>query len=221
MTVVWSHSGLKDFEGCARRFHEVKVLKHYPFKDTAQTLYGKDVHKAIEDYGKDGTPLPAAFAQYQPVVDAVLAKPGRKLFEYEMGVTSDLKPCGFKDANAWARGIADFVSVDDENLTAWVVDWKTGNNKYPDTDQLLLMGLMLFVHFPHLRRVNSALMFIVKGSMVKHKLDRDDADKAWQQYRERVAKIEAAHANGVWNPKQSPLCGWCPVKTCEFNTKRS
>ena len=220
MTVVWSHSGLKDFEGCARRFHEVKVLKRYPFRDTPQTLYGKDVHKAIEDYGKSGVPLPAAFMQYKPVVDAILAKPGRKLFEYEMGVTSDLKPCGFKEAGVWARGIADFVSVDDENLTAWVVDWKTGNNKYPDTDQLTLMSLMLFTHFPHLRRVNSALMFIVKESMVKHRLDRDDADKAWQQYRERVAKIEAAHEFGVWNPKQSPLCGWCPVKTCEFNTKR-
>jgi hypothetical protein len=220
MTVKWSHSALKDFEGCARRYHEVKVLKRYPFKDTAQTLYGKDVHKAIEDYGKASVALPAAFAQYKPVVDAVLAKPGRKYFEYEMGVTTDLKPCGFKDDNVWVRGIADFVSVDDENLTAWVVDWKTGNDRYPDTDQLLLMGLMLFAHFPHLRRVNSALMFIVKGSMVKHQLDRDGEAGAWQRYRERVAKIEAAHAHDVWNPKQSPLCGWCPVKTCEFNTKR-
>ena len=218
--MAFSYSGLKDFEGCARRYHEVKVLKRYPFRDTPQTLYGKDVHKAIEDYGRHGTPLPAAFAQYRPVVDAILAKPGRKLFEYEMGVTSDLRPCGFKDEGVWVRGIADFVSIDDENLTAWVVDWKTGNNKYPDTDQLTLMSLMLFTHFPHLRRVNSALMFIVKESMVKHRLDRDDADKAWQQYRERVAKIEAAHEFGVWNPKQSPLCGWCPVKTCEFNTKR-
>ena len=126
--MAFSYSGLKDFEGCARRYHEVKVLKRYPFRDTPQTLYGKDVHKAIEDYGRHGTPLPAAFAQYRPVVDAILAKPGRKLFEYEMGVTSDLRPCGFKDENVWVRGIADFVSIDDENLTAWVVDWKTGNN---------------------------------------------------------------------------------------------
>lgn len=220
MTVKWSHSSLKDFEGCARRYHEVKVLKRYPFKDTPQTLYGKQVHEAIEEYGKTGTPMPEAFAQYKPVVDAILAKPGRKLFEYEMGVTADLKPCEFKDHNVWVRGIADFVSVDDENLTAWVVDWKTGNDRYPDTDQLLLMGLMLFAHFPHLRRVNSALMFIVKGSMVKHQLDRDGEAGAWQRYRERVAKIEAAQAHDVWNPKQSPLCGWCPVKTCEFNTKR-
>ena len=46
MTVKWSHSALKDYEGCARRYHEVKVLKHYPFKDTQATLYGKEVHKA-------------------------------------------------------------------------------------------------------------------------------------------------------------------------------
>ena len=43
------------------------------------------------------------------------------------------------------------------------------------------------------------------------------ADAAWWAYRERVAKLEAAHANDVWNPSQSPLCGWCPVKTCPFN----
>lgn len=221
MTVVWSHSGLKDFEGCARRFHEVKVLKRYPFRDTPQTLYGKDVHKAIEDYGKHGTPLPAAFAQYKPVVDAVMSKPGRKMFEHEMGVTNDLRPCGFKDAEAWVRGIADFMSIDDDNLTAWVADWKTGSNKYPDTDQLALMSLMVFVHFPHIRRVNSALMFIVKESMVKHRMERDDADAVWQRYRERVAKLEAAHEHNVWNPTQSGLCKqYCPVLTCEFNGKR-
>jgi len=24
--IKWSHSGLKDYEGCARRYHEIKVL---------------------------------------------------------------------------------------------------------------------------------------------------------------------------------------------------
>lgn len=215
--MAFSHSGLKDFEGCPRRYHEVKVLKKYPFKDTPQTLYGKDVHKAIEEYGRDGVPMHPAFAQFKPVVDAVLAKPGRKFFEHEMGVTVDLKPCTFDAPEAWARGIADLVIIDDENLTAWIADWKTGNNKYPDTDQLVLMSLMVFVHFPHIRRANSALMFVVKGTMTKHRLDRDAADAAWQQYRERVAKIDAAKDNGVWNPRQSPLCRFCPVKTCEFN----
>jgi hypothetical protein len=217
--VTWSHSALKDFEGCARRYHEVKVLDKYPFRDTVHTLYGKDVHKAIEDYGKLGTPLPEQFAQFKPTVDALLAKPGRKLFEYEMGVTKDLKPCNFNDPNRWVRGIADMLIINDDNLTARVVDWKTGNDKYPDKDQLVLMSLMVFTHFPHIRSVSSALFFIVKGTMVKHRMSLDDAPQAWWDYRERVAKLEACYANDVWNPTSSPLCGWCPVKDCSFNPK--
>lgn len=217
--VTWSHSGLKDFEGCARRFHEVKVLKRFPFKDTVHTLYGKDVHKAIELYGRDGVPMPEKFAQFKPTVDALLAKPGRKLFEYEMGVTRDLKPCAFDSDDRWVRGIADLLIINDDNLTARVVDWKTGSDRFPDRDQLVLMSLMVFTHFPHIRSVSSALFFIVRDSMVTHKMTRDDAESAWWQYRERVAKLEAAHSSGVWNPSQSPLCGWCPVESCPFNPK--
>ena len=219
--VTWSHSALKDFEGCAKRYREVKVLNRFPFTDTKHTIYGKDVHKAIEDYGRDGKPLPPEFVIFQPVVDALLAKPGRKLFEHEMALTKDLRPCDFKSDDRWVRGIADLLIVDDDNLTARVVDWKTGNDKYPDRDQLTLMSLMVFTHFPHVRSVASALVFLVKGSMVKHKMARADADAAWWDYRERVAKLEAAHEFDVWNPSQSPLCGWCPVKDCTFNTKRN
>lgn len=218
-SVTWSHSGLKDFEGCARRYHEVKVLKRYPFQETTHTIYGKDVHKAIEDYGKDGTPIPEKYAQFVPVVEAVLNKPGRKLFEHEMGVTRDLQPCGFNDPNRWVRGIADLLIIDDDNLSAKVVDWKTGSNKYPDKDQLVLMSLMVFIHFPHIRQVKSALMFLVKETMTTHSMLRGEAGDAWWRYRERVAKLEMAHDTNVWNPSQSPLCGWCPVTTCTFNPK--
>lgn len=219
MTVTWSHSSLKDFEGCAKRYHEVKVLQRFPFKDTVHTIYGKDVHKAIEDYGREGTPIPEQFAFVQPVVDVLLDKPGRKLFEHEMALTKELQPCDFKSPQRWVRGIADLLIINDDNLTARVVDWKTGNDKYPDRDQLTLMSLMVFAHFPHIRSVSSALFFVVKNSMVKHRMSREEADDAWQQYRERVAKLEAAHEFDVWNPRQSPLCGWCPVKDCAFNPK--
>jgi len=219
MTVTWSHSSLKDFEGCAKRYHEVKVLQRFPFKDTVHTIYGKDVHKAIEDYGREGTPIPEQFAFVQPVVDVLLDKPGRKLFEHEMALTKELQPCDFESPQRWVRGIADLLIINDDNLTARVVDWKTGNDKYPDRDQLTLMSLMVFAHFPHIRSVSSALFFVVKNSMVKHRMSREEADDAWQQYRERVAKLEAAHEYGVWNPRQSPLCGWCPVKDCAFNPK--
>ena len=216
---AWSHSSLKDFEGCQRRYQEIKVLKNYPFTETEATRYGNQVHEAIELYIRDGKPIPPEYAQFQAVVDAMLKKDGRKLAEYEMALTVDLQPTEWKSKDVWVRGIADILIVDDENLTAWVGDWKTGNNKYPDRDQLVLMSIMVFAHFPHIRRVNSALLFIVKNDIVKMTMTREQSDKHWWDYRERTARLEAAFANDVWNPNQTPLCGWCPVKTCEFNKK--
>ena len=207
--VRWSHSSLKDYEGCARRYQQVKVLQKYPFQETEATRYGTQVHEAIEHYIKDGKPIPAIYAQFQPVVDAMLQKSGQKFAEYEMALTQDLVPCKWDAPNAWVRGIADILIVDDDNLTAWVGDWKTGNNKYPDRDQLVLMSLI--------RKVNSALLFIVKEDMVKLQMMREQADAAWAKYRERTGRLEASFEHDVWNPTASPLCRWCPVKSCEYH----
>ena len=220
-SVKWSHSSLKDYEGCPRRYHEVKVLKNHPFTDTDATIYGKQLHEAAEFYIKDDTPLPKQFEYIKDTLDALKAKPGRKLCEYEMGLRVDLTPCAFMANDVWVRGIADLLIIDDDNLTARVVDYKTGNNKYPDTEQLKLMALMVFAHFPHIRKVNGALLFVVKNDMKKSSYLVEDSEAHWWDYRERVARIEQAHATGVWNPKPTPLCGWCPVVTCEYNTKRN
>jgi hypothetical protein len=196
------------------------VLKNYPFKDTDATIYGKELHTAAELYIKEDTPLPPQFAFLQGTLDALKAKPGRKLCEHQMGVTKDLKPCKFMDKEVWVRGIADLLIIDDENLTAKVVDYKSGNNKYPDREQLKLMALMVFAHFPHIRRVSGALLFVVKEDIAKASFMVGEAEEYWWDYRERVARIEQAHETGVWNPKPTPLCGWCPVTTCEHNRKR-
>lgn len=216
MAFAWSHSALKDFEGCARRYHVVRVAKRYPFVKTEQILYGDKLHKAAEDYA-NGKPLPNEFAFIQEIIDALLSKTGDKYPEHEMALDAELRPCGWFDKQVWVRGKSDLTIVDSDARIAWVVDYKTGNNKFPDRDQLELMALLTFCHFPEVEQVNSALLYVVKNSMVKHKTLRADADALWWKYRERVAKIEAAHANGVWNPSQSPLCRWCPVKDCEFN----
>jgi len=219
MKVTWSHSSLKEYEGCPRRYHEVKVLKRFPFKDTEATLYGKEFHKAAEDYIKEGKDLPEAFMYAQGALDALNKKEGRKLCEYQMALNLDLKPTGWFSEDVWVRGVADLLIVDDDNLTAWVVDYKTGNNKYPDREQLKLMSLMVFAHMPHIRKINSALLFVVKEDFVKHSMTVEQTSSEWWQYRQRIARIEEAHATGTWNPKSSALCPWCPVTTCEFHPK--
>lgn len=214
----WSYSHLKEYESCPRKYEANKVLKLYPYEQSAEAKYGDDVHKAIENFIRDGTEIPEKFAQFRPVAEAAMAKPGRKLPELAMGIRRDLTPCEFFARDVWARGKADLAIIDDDDLSAKVLDWKTGNNKYPDLDQMELMSLMIFAHFPHIRRVSSAIVYIVKNDIKKMRMEREEAPKYWQRYIERVARIEAARASGVFNPKSGPLCAkWCPVVTCEHN----
>jgi len=219
MKISWSHSSLKEFEQCARKYHATRILKMYPFVETEATRYGNELHKAAELYVGEGTPLPKQFEFIQETLDALIKKPGRKLAEYKMTLTEDLTPTEWFSKDAWVRGVADLLIIDDDNLTAWVVDYKTGNNKYPDRDQLRLMSIMVFKHFPHIRKVNSALLFVVKNDMVKHSMTVDEMDAEWWKYRERVSRIASCIDNDVWNPTRTPLCGWCPCTGCEFHKK--
>ena len=216
--VTFSHSSLKDFQNCPRKYYEVKVLEKYPREETEATAYGTQLHEQCELFIRDGRPLDQNFRFLQPVLDKLNAMPGRKYPEYEMALTKDLRVCNFKDPNRWVRGIADLIIVDDDNLTARVFDYKSGSDKYPDVSQLELMSLMIFKHFPHIRSVTGGLLFVLKNSVRKCKVELDMQDKLWWKYREDVARIEQAHATGVWNPKQSGLCKkYCVVTTCEFN----
>lgn len=217
--ISWSHTAIKDYEGCPKRYQEVRVLKLHPYKETEATLYGNEFHKAAELYIGEGAPLPKQFEYAKDVLDALSKKKGRKLVEMKMALTKDLKPTTWFAKDAWVRGAADLLIIDDDNLTAWVVDYKTGNNKYPDREQLRLMSMMVFAHFPHIRKINSALLFVVKNDMVKASMEFDAAEKEWWNYRERVARIEKAYETGVWNAKPSGLCPWCPVKTCLHHPK--
>jgi hypothetical protein len=81
--VVWSHSALKDYESCSRKYQEVRVLKKYAFTETEATRYGTQLHKAAEDHIKDDVPLPEQFSYIQTTLDALKKKPGRKARAFE------------------------------------------------------------------------------------------------------------------------------------------
>lgn len=120
----WSHSALKDFEGCARRYHATKVLKLYPYEETEATRYGNQLHKAAENYIRDKMPLPKQFDFMQPLIDTLMQKPGKVYAEQKMALSVDLEPRGWFDKDVWVRGIADMLIVDKASSTAWVIDWK-------------------------------------------------------------------------------------------------
>ena len=44
----WSYSSLKQYLNCPKQYQEIRVLKNFTTQDTPQTIYGKEVHKALE-----------------------------------------------------------------------------------------------------------------------------------------------------------------------------
>lgn len=217
--IKWSYSSIKLFEQCPRKYYHLRVVKDILEPETEAMLYGTRFHEAAEFYVRDGTPMPEYFNFAKPVLDNLRQLPGEKLCEHKMGITEDLQPCSFDDPKAWFRGIADLLILDREKGEARIVDYKTGKSaKYADPDQLELMSLCVFKHFPEITKAKGGLLFVVCNAFITGKYNSKQQDVLWERWIRNHSRIKIAFANDTWNPKPSGLCRrHCSVLSCSHN----
>ena len=215
---TWSFSSLKEYINCPKQYQEVKVLKNYQKEMTQQILYGNQVHKALENYIKDGEPLAENYKRFAPLMDSLKEIPGEFHPELRMALNFDKKACKWGAEDCWVRGIVDFLVVDGED--AFIVDYKTGSNKYADPKQLKLMALMVFEHFPEVRNVKAGLMFVMNNSFITEEYVRDTKNELWDAFTPDLARLTHSYENDVWQANPTGLCGWCPVRSCEHHKER-
>ncbi len=214
---AWSYSSIKLFDQCPKKYYHLRVVRDVKDPPTDAIMYGKSFHEAAELYIKEGKPIPPQFSFAKNALDNLKQLEGEKLCEYEMGLTASLEPCGFKDPNVWWRGVADLVILNGKE--ARCLDYKTGKSaKYADTDQLELMALAMFKHFPEVERVKGALFFVVSKNFIKDSYDGENQDKMWAKWLAEFNRLKFAYENDVWNPRPSGLCKkYCPVLECPHN----
>ena len=219
---AWSYSSIKTFDQCPKKYFHLKVAKDVKDEGNEASIYGNDAHEAAEHYIKHGTPIPDKFAIMRPVVETLAKFPGEKHTELKLGIrkTEDgFEPCGFFDKGVWYRGIVDLLITNDS--TAHMIDYKTGKNaKYADMKQLDLMAGAVFVHFPNVVRVKSGLAYVVSNEFLKKTHKREHLGQYLSVFDEQLGQLEDAMQAGVFNPKSGPLCGWCPVVSCEHHRPR-
>jgi hypothetical protein len=215
---AFSFSSLKKYETCAKQYSEVVVFQNY--KDvftSSKGDYGDKMHKAAEAYVKAGAALAPEFNFLKQTLDTLIGLNGTKRTEHKMGVKHDGTPTFWNDPDRWFQGIADLTIIG-ESPIARVVDYKAGDAKYADTDQLELMALLIFAHFPHVQVVRGALLFVLSGVPCKRDVHVEEKDKLWQKYRERHAMIVQSHAANNWPMQPSGLCKkHCVVLSCAHN----
>jgi hypothetical protein len=122
------------------------------------------------------------------------------------------------DKNVWVRGIADLLVIQDTH--AFIVDYKTGKIKYADPKQLQLMALMVFEHFPQITVVDGGLLFVAHKQFITEEYKVEDKEKLWGDFEPDLMRMSVSHENNIWQANPSGLCGWCPVRTCEFHKER-
>ena len=212
---TWSYSSLSEYTKCPKKYYEIRVAQNYVFQDTPQTIYGKEVHKALENYVKSNIQLAKNYERYKELVDNLISIQGDKYCEYEMALTKEKRPCKFDSNDRWVRGICDLLIIDGD--TAFIVDYKTGSNKYPDPKQLKLMALMTFAHFPKVDKVKAGLLFLAHNHFIPEEYKREDIDKLWGHFIPSLMRLDNSYRTDVWLPNPTPLCKYCPVKSCDFN----
>lgn len=221
MSTAWSYSSIKTFEQCPKKYYHLKVLKDVKDTGSEATLYGQQVHTAAEEYIKNGIEIPDKFAYMRQVIEHLGAREGEKHTELRMGLKKTdgvYEACGFFDGDVWWRGIADLVIIDGD--TAYSVDYKTSKNaKYADVKQLDLVAGALFVYFPQVDKVRSALIFLVSNEVIKKDHYREHMDKYLSTFNPQLDRLEMAEKTDVWNAVTGPLCRFCPVVSCEHNPK--
>lgn len=218
MALAHSYSAIKQFENCPRQYYHVKILKSHKSQPTEATSYGERVHKAFEEFVRDGTPLPPAFEAYRNFVEPLASLDATIYCEEKLGIRADFAPCGFFDKDVWYRGLPDYLAISKSGKTARVADYKTGkSSKYADTAQLELMAAMVMLHHPSVETVKGALLFVVVGDIIKAEYTRAQLPEILSKWAGRAGAIEKAVDVGVWNPRSSALCKFCPVSSCEYH----
>jgi hypothetical protein len=207
-----SPSSLLDFEGCPKRYYEVRVLKKFPFQVTEAITYGNVVHEQLEKYVKVGEVLPEHLEFVKPIIDG-LTEGGFTLYaELECAIDEQWNALSFWSKTAWLRGKVDLIAIKDD--FAMVIDYKTGKRK-PDPTQLKIYGAMLKAVLG-LKRVESCYLWLKTKEGDTFDLTDENFNEVKTEITERIGAMKEAYEAENFPARTSPLCGWCPaLDTCK------
>ena len=215
--IPWSYSSISLFQLCPKKYYHLKVAKDVKEPMNKALLYGNRLHKAAEEFVRDGVDIPRQFSYSKKIVENLRDRKGDKLCEHRMAITKYAEPTTWMADDVWLRGIADLIIIDQEK--ARIVDYKTGkSSKYADTKQLDLLALCTFTHFPNIEKISAGLLNIVCHDLIKRSYTRSDLAGLMGEWTANYSWLEKTYAENVWNAKPNFTCqNFCPIESCIHN----
>lgn len=218
---AWSHSALESFENCPKQYAETKVFNKdkYPFIETREVLWGREVHKAFENHLLLGTPLQADLQMHAEFLGWFKDQPGELAGEERIALDTSLKECAYfsKTQQVWYRGQVDARKRDRARGYSHILDHKTGKVKN-DFSQLKGFAMWEFLTQPDIHTVKVEFYWTQLRGATGETYHREQLwTELWPFFAPKLKRFTEAFESGIFPPKQSGLCnGWCPVTDCEF-----
>lgn len=211
----WSYTMLSNFENCPRKAWHMYVARDLPKVETEAMKWGIRVHEALERRLDKRTPLPEDMARYEKF--AAVLEPRRPRVEFWMQMDEQGRATSHP-SKTWGKGKLDVLILNDHETEALIVDWKTGKVR-EDPFELQVFSLLVKAFWPEIKKISGMYLWLAEDRAGKLH-DLTDTGRANAKVRELWNAMQALNPAERWLPNPNPLCGWCSVKTCEFNRER-
>lgn len=205
---AWSFSAYDLYHQCPLKFKLEKIDK-LKRKDTPALAKGREVHDIIAKYlSKETDWLPetavkarnarALYAEFRTFDDVIIEK--------KWAFNSGWKSTGYFASDTWLRTVVD-AGVLYEDMSAEVIDHKTGKKRSGYMDQLELFATAVFCQIPAVNLVTTRLQFVdfeEEPEMADFPArDKDKLIAKWNK------KVEPMFADTAFNPRPSDKCIFC------------
>lgn len=217
-----SYSKIKNFRSCPKRHFHYDIAKDILEERSEQLDYGDAVHLAMQNRIAKNIPLPAQFADYEPIVLRFLKgadKPGAQiLVEQKFAIDSNFQPCKFFDNKVvMYRAIADAIKI--IGPVALNNDWKTGKVK-DDPLQILTAAACIFAFHPQVQIIRNEYVWLEANPIQITTVDlrREQLPQLWGDIMPEFETYREAIRTGTFPPKKNGLCrSYCNVMSCQFH----
>lgn len=221
---AWSHTRLDNFENCPKQYYHTTVEKpcRYPFVETKEMVWGREVHKAFENFLLYGSPLTADLAMHAEFLQEFKHQPGDLAGEERIALDTQMRQCGYfdKSVKVWYRGQVDARKRNRALGFSHILDHKTGKVK-TDYTQLKSFAMWEFLTQPDIHTVKAEYYWTQIRGTNGETYYREQLPEIIAFFAAKLNRFADAYINDTWIPKQSGLCrGWCPIKDCEFWSPR-
>jgi hypothetical protein len=212
----WSYSALENYRNCPKKYYHLAVAKDVKDEDSTFAAEGRDIHVALYNRVVKGQKLPLNLRYLERVATRFVGLPGETSGELKFAMSRRFEATEYFAPTVFVRVVVDLLNV--QNDEALIVDWKTGKVK-PGFEQLEICAGVLSSHLPEINRFKLAYVWLKGPEITSKVITKADLPGVWNAVLPQVAKIEEAKLTTNFPARPSPLCAYCPVRSCPHNTK--